>query len=140
MTESYKSALDAILMGCDRGNMAMNEWRSWRAQSPDRPMVDCFNWILAGELHNYNETLATDEQISFDVKNPEFTFFAEQMDMYTLDITIIASALTQLVDEGTVDESAKQYIEVALKRQSHPEARVHSQEIIDSIRKAIFAE
>ena len=139
MNKETKSAIDDVLMGCDRGNMAMDEWRSWRSENPKADLTECFDWILQGELSSYNESLATDEQIQTDINNPDAAFFAESMDMYTLDITIIGSALTQLIDEGRVDASAKPYIDVALKRQSHPSARVQPQESLDLIRAAINA-
>ena len=40
--------------------------------------------------------------------------------MFTLDATIIATALGQLLDEGRIDAEAKPYVRVAIHRQMHP--------------------
>lgn len=139
MNQHTKSAIDAVILGCDRGNTALDEWRRWRADNPSAALTECFDWILEGQLTKYNDSLATDAQIIADTENPSAAFFADSMDMYTLDITIIGTALGQLVDEGSVDTSAKQFVEVALKRQSHPAAKVQPTETIDLIREAVNA-
>ena len=139
MNQETKSAIDSILLGCDRGNMARDEFRRWRADNPTAPLTDHFDRILQGQLPSYNQSLTTDAQIVADTEDPDSAFFAEGMDMYTLDITIIGSALTQLVDEGSIDASAKQHVEIALTRQSHPTARVLPQETLDLIRDALNA-
>lgn len=46
---------------------------------------------------------------------------ADAYDMLTLDTTVIATALGQLLDEGRIDPEVKPYIRVAIKRQLHPQ-------------------
>jgi hypothetical protein len=45
---------------------------------------------------------------------------ADDYDIFTIDTTVIATALGQLLDEGHVDVEAKPYVQVAIKRQLHP--------------------
>jgi hypothetical protein len=39
--------------------------------------------------------------------------------IFTLDTTVIGTALGQLIDEGYIDAEAKPYVQVAIKRQLH---------------------
>ncbi|MGI9458057.1 MAG: hypothetical protein ACR2NU_15940, partial [Aeoliella sp.] len=86
--------------GSDEGNDAYYEWRRWRKENPLSTLVDCIAWILVNNLGAYNETLCSDARIERDLENPEDAFLAEHYDMFTLDTTIIATALGQLMDEG----------------------------------------
>ncbi|MEM7084211.1 MAG: molybdate metabolism regulator [Pseudomonadota bacterium] len=106
--------------GSDEGAESYYEFRNWRLDRPDRPLTECFNWILAGQLEQYNDSLCSDEQVVQDLKNPGAAFMADSYDMFTLDVTIIATALSQLMDEGKIDSSAKPYVQVALTRQKNP--------------------
>ena len=45
---------------------------------------------------------------------------SEAFDIFTLDTTVIGTALGQLIDEGVIDASAKPYIRVAIARQLNP--------------------
>jgi len=106
--------------GSDEGNDAYYEWRNWREENKNNELVECFSWILDGRLNEYNESLITGERIEKDIENPDDAFLSEAYDMFTLDTTIIATALGQLLDEGKIDKNAKPYIMVAIQRQSHP--------------------
>lgn len=123
--------------GSDEGNMAYYEWRDWRVENPDAPLTDCFNWILNGRIKDYNDALASDVQIQKDVDNPEDAFLAEHFDIFTLDTTIIATALGQLMDEGVIDQSAKPYISVAIKRQRHPSIGYYDDVTLDAISRVV---
>jgi len=103
--------------GSDEGSDAYFEWREWRKENKSNSLTDCFEWILDGNLSGYNENLCTEVQIKIDQTNPDNAFLAEHYDIYTLDTTIIATALGQLLDEGIIDKDAKPYIMVALNRQ-----------------------
>ncbi len=106
--------------GSDEGHDAYFEYRRWRAANPSAPLVKCLSWIMAGRVDEYTEGLCSDERIASDLENPEDAFLAEDYEMFTLDATVIATALGQLIDEGRIDEDAKPYIRVAIKRQMHP--------------------
>ncbi|MEM7478622.1 MAG: molybdate metabolism regulator [Planctomycetota bacterium] len=107
--------------GSDGGSDAYYEWRHWRSENPNSPPSACIAWIMNGQLSGYNDKLCSDEQISADLANPDDAYLADHYDMFTLDATVIASALGQLLDEGKIDPDAKQYARVAVKHQLHPD-------------------
>ena len=107
---------EAAPFGSDEGSDAYYEWRDWREENPDAPLTDCFNWILQGELAAYNESLASDARIEQDIEEPEDAFLAESYDIFTLDTTIIATGLGQLMDEGRIDPDAKKFLHFAINR------------------------
>src|SRR5262245_39883276 len=87
--------------GSDEGNTSYHEFRAWRRKNKKAKLTKCFAWIMQGEeLSDYNETLCTDEIIERDLDAPEAAFLGEAYDMFTLDTTIISTALSQLLDEG----------------------------------------
>ena len=104
----------------DEGSDAYYEWRQWRIDHPALSLTECISWIMSGQLAGYNESLHTDECIENDLSKPDDAFLAEHYDMFTMDATVIATALGQLLDEGTIDSDAKQYVHVAINRQLHP--------------------
>ena len=106
--------------GSDEGNDAYYEWRNWREKNPNKELIECFSWVLDGRLDDYNESLITDERIDKDIEDPGSSFLSDGYDVFTLDATIIATALGQLLDEGKIDNNAKPFINIAIKRQSHP--------------------
>ena len=80
-------------------------------------MVECISWILGGKEAEYNDSLTSDASIE---ESEESAIRFRYSDAFTLDATIIATVLGQLVDEGRVDIEAKPFAKVALDRQSHP--------------------
>ena len=128
---------EAAPFGSDEGADAYYEWRDWRSENPDAPLADCFDWILNGNLGAYNEALASDDQIEMDVENPEEAFMGDRFDMFTLDTTIIATGLGQLMDEGKIDPDAKPFIRVAIKRQRNPNAGHYDAATLDSIARVV---
>jgi uncharacterized protein YfeS len=125
--------------GSDEGSDAYYEWRRWREVNPTAPLTECLSWILDGKLAGYNDALCTDEQIEQDLANPDGAFLADHYDMFTLDTTIIATALGQLMDEGTIDASAKPYINIALRRQAHPGIGHYDAETLTAIQRVVDA-
>ncbi len=101
--------------GSDEGALAYNEYRDWRAENPDTNLVECLNWILA------------DGEAAF----PDDEFF-------TLDASIIATVLGQLVGEGRIDHEAKPFARDALSRQmtiaanygDHADERLHLLQLV----------
>ncbi len=123
--------------GSDEGSDGYYEWRNWRTENPDAPLTDCFDWILGGNLDAYNETLASDAQIEIDLANPDDALLSDQFDMFTLDTTIIATGLGQLMDEGRIDEDAKPFIRVAIKRQRSPKIGHYDLTTLDAIARVV---
>ncbi|WP_442483540.1 molybdate metabolism regulator [Aeoliella sp. SH292] len=123
--------------GSDEGSDAYYEWRRWRAENPDAPLIDCFEWILDGNLNCYNDALASDAQVAIDLENPDDALLSEHFDMFTLDATIIATGLGQLLDEGTIDLEAKPIIHVAIKRQRYPKAGFFDAATLDAIARVV---
>ncbi len=123
--------------GSDEGSQAYYEWRDWRAEHPDAPITECFDWILAGNLDAYIALLASDAQIEKDTANPDDALLGDQFDMYTLDTTIIATGLGQLMDEGVIDSTAKPFMQVAVKRQRNPKAGHYDAATLDAIVRVV---
>lgn len=141
MTESFffDCADEAAPFGSDEGFDAYYEWRDWRAENPDASLVACFEWILDGQLSGYNINLASDEQIKKDIANPDSAFLSDHYDMFTLDVTIMATGLGQLMDEGNIDADAKPYLAVAIQRQRHPEVGFFELSTLDAIARVVDA-
>lgn len=130
---------EAAPFGSDEGSDAYYEWRNWREENPNAPLTECLDWILDGQLEAYNDSIASNEQMELDAANPEGAFLADQYDMYTLDTTIIATCLGQLMDEGTIDADAKPFIHVAIKRQRNPKAGHYDPTTLDAIARVVDA-
>lgn len=113
---------DTAPFGSDEGNTAYFEFRRWRVDHPDADLIACFDWILEGKLGEYTDRLLNDTSIAKLAAGDETEALLglSYPDVFTLDATIIATALAQLADEGRVDPEAKPYVRVALQRQSHP--------------------
>lgn len=133
----WDCADESAPFGSDEGSDAYYEWRNWREENPDAPLTQCFKWILDSRLEEYNEALASDEQVELDSENPDNAFLAEHFDMFTLDTTIIATGLGQLMDEGTIDPDAKPFIHVAIKRQRNPKAGHYDLTTLDAIARVV---
>ena len=125
--------------GSDEGSDAYYEWRSWREENPGVPLTQCLDWILNGQLAAYKDELASADQVERDLSNPEEAFLSEHYDMYTLDATIIATGLGQLMDEGVIDPDAKPYLHVAIKRQRHAGAGCFDEATLDAIARVVDA-
>jgi uncharacterized protein YfeS len=120
--ESLWSCVNELApFGSDEGADAYVEYRAWRSENPRSNLVECISWILQGKEADYNESLVQDGAIEQQVANPdEAVLGLAYPDAFTLDATIIATVLGQLVDEGRVDLEAKPFAAVAIARQCHP--------------------
>jgi uncharacterized protein YfeS len=123
--------------GSDEGSDAYYEWREWRQEDPSASLSECFRWILDGDLSSYNQSLCSDAQIEADIENPDGAFLADHYDIFTLDTTIIATALGQLMDEGKIDADAKPYVNVAIRRQLHPGVANYDPETLKAIQRVV---
>jgi uncharacterized protein YfeS len=128
--------------GSDEGNDAYYEFRSWRERNKKKKLTACLAWIMHGEkLEQYNTSLCTDDAIERDLKNPNGVFLADAYDTFTLDTTVIATALGQLLDEGRIDTDAKPYVRVAVMRQLHPKILTskHRETILLAVQRVVEA-
>jgi uncharacterized protein YfeS len=127
--------------GSDEGHDAYYEFRSWRSEHPSASLVDCLSWIMEGELAGYTDRLASDEQVARDVESPEDAFLADSYDVFTLDATVIATGLGQLLDEGRIDPEAKPYLRVAIARQRHPKVLTSAKrrQVLQAIARVVEA-
>jgi len=131
--------------GSDEGADAYCEFRNWRADNPTADLTACVDWILGGKLKYYDESIAdVDTLESSDLSAQSFGYG----DAFTLDATIIATILGQLIDEGCIDSAAKPLAFIAISRQSHPKILAEYPEetianerrcILEAVRKVIEA-
>lgn len=127
--------------GSDEGHDAYFEFRRWRAEHPTAPLVDCLSWIMEGKLEGYGSDLFSDRQIERDLASPEDAFLAARYDVFTLDATVIATGLGQLLDEGRIDAEAKVYLRVAIARQLHPAIVTsdHRRDVLLAVKRVVDA-
>lgn len=106
--------------GSDEGHEALCEFRRWRKENPKIEVGYCIAWVInsVGEIDNYDdyneENIVDEELIKRQKADPNFD---DQQYIYTLDTSIIATALGQLVDEGIIEIDYKYYVQVAINRQ-----------------------
>jgi len=105
--------------GSDEGHTALVEFRKWRKKNKKISVGFCIAWVIesVGEFEDYeeyNEENLVDEKIIQQQINDEN--FDEQHYIYTLDTSVIATALGQLVDEGLIEADYKYYVQVAINR------------------------
>ncbi len=106
--------------GSDEGNDAYYEWRSWRESHPGSSLTDCFSWILNGQLCDF-----------------ALDYESDDWDPFTLDTTIIATGLGQVMDEGTIDDDAKPFLDIAIQRQRIPGAGPYDTLSLDAIERVV---
>jgi hypothetical protein len=106
--------------GSDEGSDAYYEWRFWREENLNTSLSECFAWILNGELSDY-----------------ALAYESDDWDSFTLDATIIATGLSQLIDEGTIDDDAKPFLEIAIQRQRVPGAGQFDSTTLDAIERVV---
>jgi uncharacterized protein YfeS len=125
--------------GSDEGHDALYEYLSWRADEPAGSLCSCLAWIMDDRLAEYTTDLCSDERIDRDLKCPSEAFLGSSYDIFTLDATVIATALGQLLNEGQIDTEAKPHVNVAIQRQLHPKLLTsdHRKEILLAIRRVV---
>ena len=127
--------------GSDEGSDAYYEFRDWRQRNRKKNLTACLSWIMEGKLKKYTQDLCSDETIERDLEDPDEAFLADSYDMFTLDATVIATALGQLLDEGRIDAEAKPYVRVAVKRQLHPKVVTseHRRNVLLAVQRVVDA-
>ena len=126
--------------GSDEGNDAYYEFRAWRSEHQSDKLTECLAWIMQPEqLAGYSDALCTDAAIEQALDEPQDAFLADSYDMFTLDATVIATALGQLLDEGRIDPEAKAYVHVAIQRQLHPKvvSSAHRHQVLLAVKRVV---
>jgi uncharacterized protein YfeS len=104
--------------GSDEGDTALNEYRRFKQENPDKAVIDCMKWTIEGvgemDMQEYNSSLLSAEKIKAQIEDPNFD---DQQYIFTLDISVIATGFGQLVDEGKIDGEVKPFVDIALERQ-----------------------
>ncbi len=104
--------------GSDEGDTALSEFREWRRDNPNLPVMACVKWTVEGvgeiRFEDYNESILNESLLSEQISDHNFD---DQQFVYTLDISIIGTIFGQLVDEGTIDENVKPICDLAIFRQ-----------------------
>lgn len=103
--------------GSDEGAEAFTDFVDWREANPSAPMIDCIAWILKGKQAQYDERLLDESLI---LEESDEAVLGLGYDAWTLDITILATVLGQLVLEGMIDLQVKPFAMVAIKRMCLP--------------------
>jgi uncharacterized protein YfeS len=141
MTEDFfwNCIADDTPFGSDEGSQAYSCWRGWRASNPDASLREAMaSWILGGDGLAYL-SLSSQER---PLEGFEGSSYVMDWDLWTLNITIIATALSQLLDEGNVDEEAKPFVfaATAIERSPHIEnPGFMPTEVLDAIDRVIKA-
>jgi len=114
----FWSCIDELSpFGSDEGDTALSEFRDWRKEYPDSPLLDCLEWTIesVGEMDflDYNDELLSRSKIKSQREDKDFD---DQQYVYTLDTSVIATGFGQLVDEGAIDPDSKPVIKRAIDR------------------------
>jgi uncharacterized protein YfeS len=111
--------------GSDEGNAALDEFAAWRAVHPGAPLLGFLEWTMDSPSSSdwkmplgANET--SDAVLADWIARAKAGTFDFHNEVWRRDTNIIASALAQLVFEGTIDADAKPFVMLAVARQSHP--------------------
>lgn len=121
LTEDFFwSASDELSpFGSDEGHTALCEFRKWRKKNKKISVGYCIAWVIesVGEFDDYDdyneENLVDELKIKNQIDNDEFD---DQQYIFTLDSSVIATALGQLVDEGLIEVDYKYFVQVAINR------------------------
>jgi len=125
--------------GSDEGAQAYDEFCDWREENKRKDITKCLAWLMNDQLDEYNEQLCANEMIEKDLDAPDNSFLAEHFDMFTLDTTVIATVLSQLIEEGRIDAKAKPFAHIAITRQLHPKVLTskHRKKILLAIKRVV---
>ena len=105
--------------GSDEGWDAYYSFRDWRSENPSVDVAEFFDSMMLGRSSEYNLDLISDEVILRSIKSPRKAFLGSEYDPDDLDVSVIATCLGQLMDEGKIDRTIKAFASVAIGRQSH---------------------
>jgi uncharacterized protein YfeS len=132
--------LDIGPLESDRGSDAISEFLRWREANPTATLGTCLRWITDSFAVDYHAGLSGDAVIDEQLAREEAACFEWDDQVYALDETIIASALTQVIVEGRVDDDAMGIVAIALARAAHPLVLARSFGHADDLRRQAVAE
>ncbi|GAB4020228.1 hypothetical protein GCM10028773_25410 [Spirosoma koreense] len=114
----WDSVDEGAPFGSDEGDTALANFRRWRQTYPTANLTQCLKWVLeeVGETSSeaYLAQTLSKEQLNKQLSENSFD---DQQYIYTLDASVIATGLGQLVDEGRIDKAAQPFISQAIDRQ-----------------------
>ena len=130
---------DDTPFGSDEGSTSYQCWREWRADNPTAPLSQAIeSWILGGDAQTFLSFAQAD--------NPQDAFYDSNYvmdwDLWTLNVTIITTALSQLLDEGTIDGDAKDFVSTATTIERNPLIETPGffpAEVLDAIDRVVAA-
>lgn len=105
--------------GSDEGWEAYYSFRDWRSENPKTSVVYFLDEIMYGRSAEYNLELTTDDAITVAIKFPKKAFLGKEYTPEDLDMTVLATVLGQLIDEGKIEKTLKPFALVAIARLSH---------------------
>lgn len=123
--------------GSDEGDMALAEFREWRAENKEESLLTCLRWVIESlsdyDFEDFTPKLLDISRIKSELENDDFDDYQEH---YVIDISVMATGFGQLVDEGKIDEEAKPIIQLSIDRQEaitniSAEEGVWDQEVAD---------
>ncbi len=134
----WNTFADDTPFGSDEGYEGYYSWREWRASNPGANLVEAVSWILENDRQTYLGLATLDDpQKAFGDSS-----YVCGWDLWTLNITIITTALSQLLDEGTIDAEAKPFVTTAtaIERSPHIEnPGFMPEEVLDAIDRVVAA-
>lgn len=102
--------------GSDEGDTALEEYRGWRREHPNAPLLECLTWTIEqvseADFEDYTDGIARKQRLLEQLADHTFD---HQHFIYTVDISVIATGFGQLADEGKIDQSAKPTIQKSVK-------------------------
>ncbi len=102
--------------GSEEGWASLATFRKWRAKHPNESLRKCLEWIIDGwSPVPYDDTMLDNTLVYRQLHDEEM-----HHEVNELDLTIISTALGQLIFEGSIDDDAKPLVRLALARQSLP--------------------
>jgi len=114
----WNGADDLAPFGSDAGYTALQEFLEWRLRNRESPLGDCMTWVIESvgemEVSAYNTDLVDRTTLTNQIENEEFD---DRQFVWTLDVTVIATAFGQFITEGVIDRDARPALEIALRRQ-----------------------
>lgn len=117
--EFFWSCYDELApFGSDEGDTALAEFRDWKKENPNSETYECLKWTIEGvsekDFSEYNQIILEKNLIETQISDNNFD---DRQYIFTVDISVIATGFSQLVDEGKIDKKNKPLIQLAIDRQ-----------------------
>lgn len=112
--------LDLGPLNSDSGSDAFSEFLEWREENPSASLGGAMRWVLESFEAEYDASFVSDRVIKEQLAREDEGDLDFDYDVYTLDETILTTALAQLITEGGIDDDARPTLAIALARQQHP--------------------